>query len=133
MLLWGVIVLSVCVCISIERNGAQFQVSIFSGKTKLNYIRFNQSWQREWFLVSFVLFMLWFFDLMQVVQYQVSPQATIANDVPQHYVPPPPYFGNSLILISCKKNCVVKIKKKIKKYYSYFFLYNFKNEIVELN
>lgn len=33
---------------------------------------------------------------MQVLQYQVStPQSTIAADVAQHYVPPPPYFGNS--------------------------------------
>lgn len=33
--------------------------------------------------------------IMQVLQYQVStPQSTIAADVAQHYVPPPPYFGN---------------------------------------
>ncbi|KOB64813.1 Uncharacterized protein OBRU01_23585, partial [Operophtera brumata] len=32
--------------------------------------------------------------MMQVLQYQVStPQSTIAADVAQHYVPPPPYFG----------------------------------------
>lgn len=33
--------------------------------------------------------------VMQVVQYQVStPRSAIAAEVPQHYVPPPPYFGN---------------------------------------
>lgn len=37
--------------------------------------------------------------IMQVVQYQVStPRSTIAADVAQHYVPPPPYFGNYYII-----------------------------------
>ncbi|CAB3241597.1 unnamed protein product [Arctia plantaginis] len=39
--------------------------------------------------------------VMQVVQYQVStPRSTIAADVAQHYVPPPPYFAS----VGCNGN-----------------------------
>ncbi|CAH2083867.1 unnamed protein product [Euphydryas editha] len=44
---------------------------------------------------------------MQVLQYQVTPQATIANDVSQHYVPPPPYFAS----VGCQGNSACRRRK----------------------